>query len=117
MPGKRPADGAQGRDLSGAPTDQKKPTHDARNLERGDGAERRGVGQFSARWGLPRQRPNTTPDTATKRATWGVSVVSDVSIDGTVWCDLENCLKGIAFFQTQWIEDITQQASEIGTVP
>jgi hypothetical protein len=31
--------------------------------------------------------------------------------------NLENCLKGIAFFQTQWIEDITQQASEIGTVP
>jgi len=31
--------------------------------------------------------------------------------------DLESCLKGITFFQTQWIGDIAQQAREIGTVP
>ena len=31
--------------------------------------------------------------------------------------DLENCLEGITFFPRQWIEDIAQQASEIGTVP
>ncbi len=31
--------------------------------------------------------------------------------------DLEECLKGIPSFQAQWLESMTEQAGEIGTVP